>query len=212
MRAFPIPSHRIAVPILLAMLSGCTGLAPRQQAEQSWEQHQAQLLELHDWTLRARIGLKRQGEAASATLDWRQQQQDYQLLLIAPLGKGTVELSARDGVVNLRTNDNQSFSADSPEALLRQHLGWHLPVDGLPYWIRGLPQPGAPVDALILDKRQRLIQLQQSGWDISYGGYRQVADYVLPGKVRLEHNDIRIKLAVTEWTLENDDRLLARPR
>ena len=123
-------------------------------------------------------------------------------MLIAPFGKGTVELSTRAGAAHLRTHDNRRLSGDSAAELLWRHFGWRLPVGGLPYWIRGLPQPDTRIEALILDERQQLRQLRQSGWDIRYSDYRRVDDYLLPAKMRLENSALRVKLAVTAWTLE----------
>ena len=122
--------------------------------------------------------------------------------MIAPLGKGTAELSAHDGRVTLRTHDNRLLHGDNAAELLRRHFGWRLPVAALPYWIRGLPQPEARVDEMVFDERRRLRRLRQSGWEIRYSGYRRVDEYVLPTGLRLESHALRVKLAVTAWILE----------
>ena len=190
----------------LASLSACAPprLLPLEEAalQQEWQQRRGRLLALEDWRMKARIGLKTERQAVSATLDWRQQRQDYRLLLIAPFGRGNMELSARDGVVNLRTQDNRRFSGDDAAELLQRHFGWDLPLTGLPYWIRGLPQPGPPVDDLILNEQKQLKRLSQSGWNIHYSRYRQFAEYSLPVSVRLENGDLRVRLAVKSWVLE----------
>lgn len=198
----------LALVTATLMLSGCAGLPFSKQQQgtevgtEVWQERQTHLLTLQDWDLAARIGLKLEDEAFSATLKWKQQQQDYRLLLIAPFGKGTVELYSKDAVVTLRTHDNQLLSATTPEALLQEHFGWTLPVQGLPYWIRGIPEPKVAVDNLLLDEQQRLQRLQQSGWDISYGKYQQVGKYELPAKLKLENEKIRLKLAVKEWAIK----------
>ncbi len=204
-----MPVYLLLVLSGALLLSACADLPLVKQQEtastEDWRAKQVRLLALQDWDLTGRMGLKLAGiygRGFSATLKWTQQQQDYRVLLIAPFGRGTAMLYTNDNGVTLHTHDNQQLSAASPEELLQHHFGWTLPVKGLAYWIRGIPQPGIPVHELLLDGQQRLKRLQQSGWQIRYGQYGQAGQYELPTRLHLDHDEISVRLAVTQWLLE----------
>jgi outer membrane biogenesis lipoprotein LolB len=50
-----------------------------------------------------------------------------------------------------------------------KRLGVRLPVNGLRYWVRGLPEPGSTPGQT--DADGRLTRLEQNGWVIEYPAY-----------------------------------------
>ena len=66
-----------------------------------------------------------------------------------------------------------------PEALLREHIGWSFPLQGLRYWVLGVTTPGAAVEALEFDPQGRPAHFVQSGWRIVYRRYVGVHDFEL---------------------------------
>ena len=45
------------------------------------------------------------------------------------------------------------------------------------------------------------MSLDQSGWHVEYQEYAEVDGFSLPTRLTLERDQIRIKLAVSDWTL-----------
>lgn len=189
--------------MLLGLLVGCTAspLVPDAALAAEWEARRAKLAALQDWHLKGRIAFQLDREAWSATLHWQQHQREYVLRLIAPLGRGTFELSGSDAGVSLRTADNRFLQADDPEALLRENLGWDLPVSGLFYWIRGLPEPDSRADTLLLDDKGRINDLRQNGWQVSYQRYDAASGYDLPGKMTLQNERLKVRLVISDWVV-----------
>lgn len=164
-----------------------------------WKLHQDKLAELDQWTLKGRIAIRLEKEGWTATLHWRQQQGRYSLRLIAPLGRGTFELIGDNQSVSLRTADNRLLYADDAETLLQQNLGWRVPVSGLFYWIRGLPEPGTITDNLLLDDSGRASAISQGGWQVRYTDYMTSESYNLPRKLTMQHDKLIIRLIIQDW-------------
>ena len=185
----------------LLFLGGCAAQQIVTEADKlrDWHAHQAKLAGLEQWVLKARIAIQVEKEGWTATLHWRQQQGGYTLRLIAPLGRGTYELTGNDRGVTLRTADNRLLHADNPEMLLQQNLGWQVPVSGLVYWIRGLPEPDLDTEKLLLDKNGRASDISQAGWQVKYTNYMISKGYDLPEKLTMYHDNLRIRLIIQDW-------------
>lgn len=193
--------RRICAVLTLLALAACAPqpVVTKPDRAATWVAHRAQLSGLRDWELRGRIAVKLEQDAFSATLHWRQAADAYNLRVIAPLGRGTFELSGDADGVELRTADNRVFRADNPEALLQENLGWQLPVSGLRWWVRGLPRPGVATTRLDVSEAGWLTALTQDGWAVQYEEQRAEGEVMLPGKLSLENGPVRVRLAVTVW-------------
>jgi len=132
-------------------------------------------------------------------LQWDQDNQKYMLRFIAPLGQGTYQLSGDAGKVTLLTADNRVYQASDPEILLQDSLGWNVPLHGLQYWVRGVPEPGVTTDNLVLDDKGRMTELQQSGWRISISRYGEFDGRELPSKLLMQNDRFQLRLVVLGW-------------
>lgn len=193
----------------LALLLGACSTLPLpptpepNAAETLWQQRQQALAALQSWSLNGRIAVFTQQQGWHAGVRWVEDRGMYHIRLDAPLGQGAADISGSPAGVVLRTSDGE-FSADSAEALLEQHLGWQLPISGLIYWVRGLPDAHAPVQARTLDEAGRLTHLTQSGWVIEFRRYAAnppAAPLDLPDKIFLTSTTagLEIRLAIERW-------------
>ena len=109
-----------------------------------------------------------------------------------------------DGVV-LRTADNKVYRARDPAALLREHVGWQVPLGGMRYWVLGRAEPAVPLDRLELDGAGRPSRMRQSGWTIEYQGYRLVEGLALPTRMALNNPRVKARLLVSRWELASSE-------
>lgn len=198
---------RLGAGLLLgaSIVSGCAvpPRVPMADRSSNWELHKAKLIGLKQWVLRGRLAVQMDREGWTATLHWEQRQNEYLLRVSAPLGRGTFELTGTDQGVTLHTSDNRVLYAQDPESLLRENLGWQLPVAGLLYWIRGLPEPAHRPDTMLLDEKGRLNDLRQDGWQVSYLRYQTTGGYDLPGKMVIENDRLKVRLVISDWILSS---------
>ena len=189
-------------PVIL-WLGGCATQLPKdQQAGMAiFQANRAKLAELGSWQLQGRLAMTTAKEAWSATLQWIQTDGDYQLRLIAPLGRGSFELRGNDHGVILRLAQKQVLQADDPETLLQKNFGWTVPVSGLQYWIRGIPDPDAKINNLLLDDQGRINSLEQSGWQVTYTQYASQGAYELPGRITMVNVNLKLNLVIKSWKL-----------
>jgi len=136
-----------------------------------------------------------------AGLQWRQAGEAFSLRIVAPLGQGTYGLDGDASGVVMRTPDNKSLTARDAETLLSEQLGWTLPVAGLHYWVRGIPDPAAPVSRLQLDPLGRMIDLEQSGWHIGVLSYGRSGAVDLPLKLFLHSDQLKVRMVVQNWEM-----------
>jgi outer membrane lipoprotein LolB len=137
-----------------------------------------------------------------ATLNWVQQGSEYTIDLIGPLGQGRLRIS-RDGEnVQLRTSDGRVFYATDADQLVEKTLGLRMPVNGLVYWVRGLPDP-LQASVLAGDSQGRLTQLEQNGWIIDYLRYAQQGQGIeLPTRIRAHQDEWTVQMVIKKWNLK----------
>jgi len=189
--------------LVTATFTGCATTPPIDISHKnaSWDLRRDRLSKLTTWQASGRIAVRMDKEAWSATLQWQQQRQEYFLRLIAPLGQGTYEITGNKAGVFLRTAKNEVYKAETPESLMEGNFGWSVPVSGLIYWIRGLPEPGARTEQLLLDEQGRITDLSQSGWRVSFSAYNEAGGYELPGRIALQNNKLKVRLVIKHWKI-----------
>lgn len=161
---------------------------------------QNQLQQIKRWTLNGRLSLATEKENWTVTFFWSQDDERYLMRFVAPLGQGTYALRGgeNDGVY-LLTAKNEVLHADNAESLLQESVGWHIPMSGFKYWVRGLPEPGVELQDQKFDIQGRLTDLQQDSWHISIKRYMDADGVELPGKIFMENDHFKLKLVVQGW-------------
>ena len=200
---FSMFRNYVCLLLVALLLSACAAppVVPGTKRLAYWDARRILLSKLKSWKLSGRIGIELPKEAWSASLRWTQDHDNYQLRLIAPFGRGTYELRGGNGQVVLQTPKNKVYSAPSAEALLQRNLGWQVPVSGLRYWVRGLPEPGQRPRTVVLDDHGRVSNLEQDGFKVRYEQYQTVQGYDLPRRITLDNSKIRVKLLINSWSV-----------
>ena len=99
----------------------------------------------------------------------------------------------------LLTAKNKILRADNAETLLQQTVGWHVPVSGFRYWVRGLQEPGVAMTNQQVDDQGRITEMQQADWSISIKRYIDVEGLDLPAKIFMHNDHVRLKLIIQTW-------------
>jgi outer membrane lipoprotein LolB len=152
------------------------------------------------WQLTGRISLT-QGETGwHAGVDWLEQADSFRLRVSGPLGQGGFLLTGNPEGVLLRDAEQRVYAAADTDALLTQVTGWVLPVAGLRYWVRGIPDPDVLFEAEV-DDAGRLARLVQAGWTIRYTRYHTAADGRWPARLALARDDVAVRMVIDQWQL-----------
>ncbi|MCI0401607.1 MAG: lipoprotein insertase outer membrane protein LolB [Gammaproteobacteria bacterium] len=193
----------VVLAALAVLLTACAELPstpiPGTPLQEAWRSHQAELLTLQHWSLTGRVAIQTEKDGWNATLRWTQQDDAYSMRVISPFGQGSYELQGSAHGVIMRTADNQTLVAQDVEALMLENLGWSVPVAGLRYWVRGIPEPAWPVDTIALNDEGYMADLQQSGWRVSVLRYVKQGDLTLPAKLFMHNARFKVRLVVENW-------------
>jgi len=191
---------RLRELLLVLLLSGCAAVPPTAPPGVD-SITSADRAAISHWQFHGRVSLTQGEQGWHAGLDWENRADQYRLQVSGPLGQGALLLTGDEYVVTLVDGEGRIYTAQDAEGLLQQVAGWQLPVAGLRYWVRGLPAPLAPVEATH-DAQGRLQQLVQSGWTITYQRYQDVDGSAWPAKMRLERDELVVRLVIDQWQLE----------
>lgn len=199
-RLYATASKAAGLAICL-LLAGCQSMAPPAGENPSWVRQRAQLLNLQEWQLRGRVNVRYYDESHTPRIQWQQNQEQYHIRLWGTFNAGNTEIEGRPGRVTLE-QDGEVLSAESPEDLILDQLGYELPVSHLEYWIKGVPAPAGEAQ-LAFNELNQLTSLQQDGWSVSYSDMRQYQQLSLPRRVDVsrEAGDVRLRFVGLDWTV-----------
>jgi outer membrane lipoprotein LolB len=185
----------------LIMVASCA-VAPSAVplAQTPWRARQTSLSALQHWEVSGRIAVVNEEQGWHASLHWVQQGPYYAIDLFGPLGQGRMNIQGSPQSVSVQTADGQVLQANDPEQLLQQSTGIRIPVTGLVYWLRGLPDPSRPSE-LTGDEQGRLTRLEQGGWVIEYPRYAAVERLELPTHIQAQRDQLRVKVVIDQWNL-----------
>lgn len=187
------------VLITLLLLNGCAHLVPQGDSD-----NQQQLLsDLQHWQVRGKLSVTTAEDNVTGYLTWQQHDDAFDLFIAGPFGQGASRLQGNDQQAEMRLPGwDLPATANTPEQLMSQYLGWHFPVRDIRYWVKGQASPNGKATLEYSDAgfAQRL---QQHGWDIRFSRYARHQGQWLPGLIRMEGHDLRFTFAIREWTLHD---------
>ena len=169
-----------------------------------YEQRAIVISAVETWALRGRLAVSDENDGGSGTLRWRVGPDSNRMDFHGAMGRGAWQLESGGGRAELKLADGSSYSAASVGELVRGQLGWEIPVEALSWWVRGLAVPGSKGHK-VLGEDGTLSFLNQSGWAIEYGRYREVAGFVLPSKLTARKEEKTVKLAIRNWETGGDE-------
>lgn len=183
--------------IVATLLAACAASPEKVPVSADWQTHQAEVSAWDSWDVRGKIALRTPAQAESASLEWQQRAGLSELRLSGPLGMAATRVSSNgERVTIIRGETVQEIDASSP-ASLEAATGWPLPVRQLPFWLRGIPAPGATSGESVSDGLLR--QLSQDGWQVDYLDYGDFAGLRLPSRIRVEGHGLSAKLILRQW-------------
>lgn len=159
--------------------------------------------QLESFHLDGRITLQVGKERFPGSVRWGHAPQRDELWFYSPVGSAVAHLVQDDGGALLVNAKGEAHRASDLRSLAYDVLGWDLPLEGLPYWVRGLTWPAAPVDDAQRDAQGRLTRLEQAGWKVSYMAWKTGAADALPAKLDVQGQRLRLRLLIERWTAGN---------
>src|ERR1043166_18025 len=175
-------------------LAGCASLTPPDTSGPS-----AGVPAGSSFELAGRLSVKYEEKGFSGNLRWQHKDAADFVTIASPLGQTAAQLSSDAQGAQLITADRKVYYALSIEALVKEALGWELPITGLSYWALGHPAPGTPVNVRERDAQGRLSHFVQDSWEVSITSYAAAEGGARPARMQLNYgNNLEIRLAIDE--------------
>lgn len=168
---------------------------------ESEDDYQAHLQAIIHWEVQGKLGIRLPDNSGSLYFNWKQEPNQYAIHLSGPLGQGATWIRGNHSGVTIQAGNKPKVFAATPEALLAKTLGWSLPVQELYYWTRGLQSPMSEVTASSYSDDQKLLTLEQSGWQLQFKRYRDFSGWSLPQKLIAQRDDIRLTFVIKNWKI-----------
>jgi len=182
---------RSVILIMALLLAGCatsTARAPSVASERT----------SGDFSVDARFSLSSGSERYAGRLFWRRNGTLEELQVSSPFGQMLAVLTIQPGGARLETAERRVFAAADAEALMREALGYELPVTRLASWLRGKPDASARVTR---DAGARVTLAEDAGWRIEYDYSDAAAS--LPERLLVTRADgFELRLRIEEWQFE----------
>ena len=199
---------KIATLLLMVALTGCSQFNTSEEINEpsnlTWQQHQTKLQQLDDWILTGKLAIFLKSERQTANVYWRQQGDNYAIQLTTFIGTRILQITKNEQGVEIIDNDDQVYTGQDANTLVKQLApGLDLPIKALQQWIKGNPED-APYQLNEQQQVSDLLGIDSSGnqWEIRYKQYQDFSGFYLPRKIDLNRDDIKLKIAVSQWNIQ----------
>jgi outer membrane lipoprotein LolB len=167
-----------------------------------WERRQLKMSAMQSWDMSGRAALKYNGDGWTFGLNWLQKNKQQYVLQIKNPITGTIlaQLEQSPGSAVLKAQGKVHRGADA-ERLLQDQMRVKMPVNGMPFWVRGVMAPQYAQGKVKLDAAGRPTQITQEGWVIDYSQYQGADFAALPGKVNIsrQQDNVNVRVLAKKW-------------
>jgi outer membrane lipoprotein LolB len=199
-----LPIFVVSISILLTQLVGCAHFPSARSSSFHYispSVRNQQLKTIQHWTIRGALSIQSPKQSVIAHYQWKQTQANYHINLSSTLNLVQATVTGKQNqFVELCRSVKDCFTAQTPEILLQEQLGWSLPISYLNYWVRGVPVPDGP-STLKYDSFGHLVLMHQHGFNIKYSRYKTYSGIDLPGRIDLQYPNLNIRLTISQWNL-----------
>jgi outer membrane lipoprotein LolB len=175
------------------LLSACASTPAIKDAPYASASRQALYL-LQHWSFDGRLAINKQKESWQANIHWQHFPDKELIKLSGPLGQGATLIELRDDLVTINRGDGKVQSSSQIEAFINQQLGLFVPVQSLRYWVIGLPEKHLKVT-------ESESGFYQAAWLVEYKQMQTIDSQLMPKKITVMNDKVKLKLIIDEWTL-----------
>lgn len=158
---------------------------------------------LRDFALDGRLALRQPERSDVLQIEWQHQGGRDRIALSTPLGSQVMLLEEQPGRVRLTLPGRAPVEADNDQVLMRQLVGYTLPVQDLAEWVTG-KVPDNPSMVSEGEGADRVLRFADNGWTGSLTRWRGVGADQLPGLVTVSRDQLQVRLVIDRWTVTRD--------
>ena len=151
----------------------------------------------NSWTLSGKIGVTTPDESVAGFIRWQQQDDNFDIYVSGPLNAGSTHIQGNLNTITLK-HGGKTISGVQPQKLIYQQLGWHFPLQNLPFWLQGKAAPYSQAQTQSEDGH--LTHIQQDKWSVELR--RQHSYYNVPQRIKISQGDWKFLFVAKNWSFD----------
>ncbi|MGH8252167.1 MAG: lipoprotein insertase outer membrane protein LolB [Steroidobacteraceae bacterium] len=191
---------RLSAACAISLLAAGCATLPVAGVESDWPARRSELQALDHWMLNGRIAVAAGSEGFSGGVNWRQDADRAVIELRGPMGGTAMSIRVDGQAVAITDDHGRVIDGEAAQDRIAEDIGTTLPVAEMRYWLVGVPAPGA-AHRETLGADHRLAALEQGGWQVRYLRYETIGSQVLPARMEITTESLRLRVAVADWRL-----------
>lgn len=193
---------RLGVPLLMvALLPGCALFREANPLPPVSSAAKQALYTLQSWRMDGRIGVQTTADAWQANLFWEHDPDQDRLRITGPLSQGMVSIVLQKDLIYINEGHGETRLSRDPDALLRERLGFAVPLSSLRYWMLGVPDPALAYTP-VRGETGGPEGFQQSGWAVQLDRYMDAGSHAVPQKLRVQGSGVKLKIIADHWEIK----------
>ncbi|MDN3651570.1 lipoprotein insertase outer membrane protein LolB [Thalassotalea ponticola] len=195
--------HATILLLLWFLLSACQSRYSDDQLHQSQQVREAQLAQINHWVIRGKLAIISSKNKQSANLYWRKSGDQQQLKLTSFVGTTVLSLTSKHGLHTLIV-DGKTHQHHDLDYLVEKVAGFPLPISHLSHWLKGVKASAGDViqyHPVTLLPEQLSTLINSRPYSVQYQSYTLVGNVRLAKQLSIRHQDLRIKLAISQWEI-----------
>lgn len=158
---------------------------------------------IEQWQFNGKFAIKNPHETRSAKINWSQLNEHYDINLYTTFGITVMKIKGDQQHVEI-TTDGEPIVGSSAEQLIWQLTRWHIPVNQLKLWVKGVvPDVVEPsFDANGQFHQGKIIDSSGETWLLTLGKYKTIGAFTRPTTLRLTKGKLFLKLAISQWHIQ----------
>ncbi|MBT4837352.1 MAG: outer membrane lipoprotein LolB [Methylococcales bacterium] len=189
---------------LIGMMASCAIVNENQgiqdpSLKEQWLLHIAEIQKLKQWQFSSRISVQHLTKRWSAALFWQQNETNFEIKIIGPLGQGALLLKGDENNLSVNDGKNIKYFKNYTSSDIESLYGINIPIKQLRHWVIGNPM--ADFNLITLNDDDLLKKVEKDRWQLDITKYRDINGLSLPKKMKITHPDWFIKLAILNWKI-----------
>ncbi|HYE34843.1 lipoprotein insertase outer membrane protein LolB [Methylocaldum sp.] len=190
---------KVFVLALIASLAGCA-VFEKEPGRPVFPPKAEENYDLKAWRLEGRIGVQTTHDAWHANLFWEHDADQDRLRVSGPFSQGMVSIILQKDLIYVNGGGGIAEFSRDPDAMLKDRLGFAVPLSSLRYWVMGLPDPNQS-HTPVYEESGSSRGFQQSGWTLRFERYVNVGDRIMPQKMAIQGPEVKLKLIADSWQI-----------
>ncbi|MWN05316.1 lipoprotein insertase outer membrane protein LolB [Gilliamella sp. Pas-s95] len=175
--------------------------------KQQWQAHQQNLQQINAFQVNGSIAyMSTKSRNYGRFLITQQSTDNYEVKLTTPVGTNILTLKAEPNYAQLIDKNGESYQDVNVENLMKKISNVNIPLNSLHNWLKGFSDN---INADKLDNSGRLISTifmqGNNKWTLKISSYTNYTyknkEIYLPAIIELTHDDVVVRLKISNWVL-----------